>query len=96
MTGKEQSSTFEKVTDICANQVAPFLSRSRVFEKIIAKSVKKEKQALVIESFLVLANCSAQLPQSSLKLVSEASLRNKTNQSSFLNVEYDSSIFLLY
>ena len=26
------SSTFPRVTDICANQVAPFLSRSRVFE----------------------------------------------------------------
>ena len=73
------SSTFEIVTDICAIQVAPFLSRSRVFEKIIAKSVKNEKQALVIEIFRVLANCSAQLPQSSLKLVIEASLRNKNN-----------------
>ena len=29
--------------------------------------------------FRVLANCSAQLPQSSLKLVCEASLRNKKN-----------------
>ena len=81
MTGDVHSSTFEKVTDICANQVAPFLSRSRVFEKIIAKSVKNEKQALVIEIFRVLANCSAQLPQSSLKLVCEASLRNKKGNS---------------
>ena len=78
MTGDVHSSTFEKVTDICANQVAPFLSRSRVFEKIIAKSVKKRKNRhLVIEIFRVLANCSAQLPQNSLKLVCEASLRNK-------------------
>ena len=76
MTGVVYSSTFEKVTDICSNQVAPFLSRSRVFEKIIAKSVKNEKQTLVIENFRVLANCSAQLPQSSLQLVCEASLHN--------------------
>ena len=64
MSGDVHSSTFEKVTDICANQVAPSLSRSRVFEKIIAKSVNNEEQALVRESFRVLANCSAQLPQS--------------------------------
>ena len=76
MTGDLHSSTFEKVTDICTNQVAPFLFRSRVFEKIIAKSVKNEKQALVIENFRVLANCSAQLTESSLKLICEASLRN--------------------
>ena len=76
MTGDVHSSTFEKLTDICANQAAPFLSWSCVFEKIIAKSVKKQKQALVIELFRVLANCSAQLPQSSLKLVCEASFRN--------------------
>ena len=89
MTGDVHSSTFEKVTDICANQVAPFLSRSRVFEKIIAKSVKNEKQALVIEIFRVLANCSAQLPQSSLKLVCEASLRNKRfrRKMSYINGE---------
>ena len=71
MTGDVHSSTFEKVTDFCANQVAPFLSRSRVFEKILAKSVKNEKQTLVIAIFRVLANCSAQLPQISLKLVCE-------------------------
>ena len=76
MTGDVHSSTFEKVMDICANQVAPFLSRSCVFEKIIAKCVKNEKQALVVEIFRVLANCSAQLPQSSLKVVCKASLSN--------------------
>ena len=86
MTGDVHSSTFEKVTDICANQVAPFPSRSLVFEKIIAKSVKNEKQALVIEIFRVLANCSAQLPQSSLKLVCEASLRNKNKRKQSKNL----------
>ena len=77
MTGDVHSCTFEKVTDICANQVAPFLSRSRVFEKIIARSVKNGKQALVIEIFRVLANCLAQLPQSSLKLVCFATTTKK-------------------
>ena len=54
--------------------------------KIIAKSVKNEKQALVIESFRVLANCSAQLPQSSLKLVCEASLRKNTKIATLTNI----------
>ena len=62
-----------------------------MFEKIIAKSVKNEKQALVIESFRVLANCSAQLPQSSLKLVCEASLRNK-----FYNIGWSPKISFCY
>ena len=68
MTGDVHSSTFEKVTDIFANQVAPFLSRSCVFEKIIAKSVKNEKQALVIESFSkLLSSASAKLAKAQLK-----------------------------
>ena len=37
----EDSSTFPRVTDICANQVAPFLSRSSVFEKL--EKCKSEK-----------------------------------------------------
>ena len=34
MSEDVHSSTFPRLTDICANQVAPFLSRSRVFEKL--------------------------------------------------------------
>ena len=41
MSEDVHSSTFPRVTDICANQVAPFLSRSRVFEKLKKWKVKK-------------------------------------------------------
>ena len=34
MSEDVHSSTFPRVTDICGNQVTPFLSRSRVFEKL--------------------------------------------------------------
>ena len=42
MSEDVHSSTFPRVTDICANQVAPFLSRYRVIEKLIEK-VNSEK-----------------------------------------------------
>ena len=76
MTGDVHSSTFEKVTDICASQVAPVLSRSRVFEKIIAKSVKNEKQALVIE---IISRFSKLLSSASAKLA-KARLRSFASQ----------------
>ena len=74
MSEDVHSSTFPRVTDICANQVAPFLSRARVFEKL-KKWNLKSKNIAKVEMLLVLANCSTQLAK-----LAKASLRSFASQ----------------
>ena len=47
MSEDVHSSTFPRVTDICTNHVAPFLSRSRVFEKLKKWNWKSKNKAKV-------------------------------------------------
>ena len=44
MSEDVHSSTFPRVTDTCANPVAPFLSWSRVFEKLKSEKVKTKPE----------------------------------------------------
>ena len=79
MTGDVHSSTFEKVTDICANQVAPFLSRSRIRENN-CKKCKKRKTGLSYRKF---SRFSKLLSSASAKLA-KAHLRSFASQLSFI------------